>query len=330
MRGIISIPCSGCGTRLSFGGIRDATTEATLAYHEFASLAHVKAICTECRTSSTLTLPIILVHGDHADAILCLPAPPAVPGGLLVPLFEDLETWATEHSMGDVRVYPNFDHYALDHSEPDIYHGVSISEVLGRNIAQEETYIQDIADDLLQAGDPMAALDYCCAVLEALPDLSVSPGFIDNLALLIAACRIRCVDQALFEHSEEFIATTVRDHRSPWTTLSWRVPYGFDTNGPKLDGVPVGYLVPSTYVDGNDEQGSDDMLYAYFMLVRASSSVMYHPKLQNDWRKLRHSMLLDYFERYWKAGSQAARNDIAERYLRSSGRTLTTDLPTLT
>jgi hypothetical protein len=272
---------------------------------------------------------VVFSRKGCAVTILALPATAKLPPDSLVALLKELLDLVPEGERGSLTIYATYEHFCLDRAQPDLYHVVGLGEVISRHTDEEETYAEDIANDVMQVGDPLAALEHCCRIVSYVPDLVRSPSFVDNLRLLQATAQIKGADAAQLQSCKEFLDERLdaqADSAIANVVITWKVPYAFGDEAPLIHGVPAGYVVPSTYIR-SEGLTQDELMIVYFLLLLFSSAFRRMKPNPSEWQLMRHSMLQSKVNMHWKKASAKCQSYLIEFYRQvSDGRSLTEDM----
>ncbi|MFF3967928.1 hypothetical protein ACFYZI_41035 [Streptomyces griseorubiginosus] len=244
-----------------------------------------------------------------------------LPAASLVDILDDLVNGLPEAAPDSLTVYATYDHFALDRDRPDIYSTAELGDFIGRDVAEEEIYLLDLANDMIQNGEALEALEHCCRAVSSIPDLLNTRWVKENLSLMCAFARLSGADGARLASCTAFLASHLdpaQENDGHAVEVRWKVPSAFGPDAPLISGVPAGYLVPEVYV----QRGSlspDESAMVYFLLLLFSSALRRQAAPVSELQHLRHLLIQAKFSRTWKEASPECREHLTEIYRHVSG-----------
>jgi hypothetical protein len=274
--------------------------------------------------------PVIFIQEGQAFVIAALAPNARVPSNTLIDILNDLYNLVPEPAPNLLTIYPTYDHLLLDHTRPDLYHTVTLREVLSRHTDEEETLLVEIANDMMQLDDPLTALTHCCRYIDHIPDVLEAPDVVENLQLLATVATLKGGDDSRLQPCKDFLskrlASLQNQESSSGVTVTWKVPHAFGDDAPLINGVAAGYLVPSMYVQSEDLT-PDQKAISYFLLLLFSSAFRLAKSDPTEWQFMRHQILQHKVETSWDDASPECRSRIIDMYrLLSGGRSIVEDM----
>jgi hypothetical protein len=328
--GLWTTECRECGTPVPLTEPVLADLAAILDESSYNDLAALRGTCPNCSVPASVIGPVVFVQAGQAFVIAALAPSARLPGDTLIDILNDLYNLVPGPAPNSLTIYPTYDHFLLDHARPDLYYTVTLREVLSRHTDEEVIFLVEIANDMMQLGDPLTALTHCCRYIDQIPDVLDAPDVVENLHLLSAAATIKGGDDSRLQSCKDLLSKRLAPlqnaESSSGITVTWKVPGALGDDAPLIDGVPAGYLVPSTYVQREDLT-PDQKAISYFLLLLFSSAFRQTESDPAEWQLMRHQMLQRKVETSWGEASPQCRSHIIDMYrLLSGGRSIVEDM----
>ncbi len=320
------MPCQACGQRVILEEPHLVDLKHLIDEESYERNATLRGTCNNCGGTASTVGPVVFADGAQSYAILSLSASKPLPGDVLKAIVVDLLSVLPPNRRGQLSLYATHEAFLLERTHPDIYHAVDLDEVLGRDVTPELIMIEDIANSVQQAGEPLLALEHIYRILKYVPDFVRDRSFVENLVLLQALATIKDPDNPrAAELSNAINGYIPTKHGLDHPQVTWRVAYAFGPDAPLLHGIPAGYIVPSGYVD-RERLPPDERAIVWFLLLLFSSALRRLVAAASDEQLLMHFLAQEQFTQLWSAATSACQSYLVDFYQEVSGRSLVGDL----
>lgn len=321
MRGRFTARCS-CGASVGVTpkAVIGAGPENAAAYESAATVA---TECNMCNAVVSATLPLVIEAGQQTDLILGLSSREPLPGEVVIALIDDLlSTVATRPAL--VRIFPDIEHYLFTKTAPQCIAPQSVHNVVSDNRNEEVMILQDVMNNLVQAGEVEYAILLAARIASVLPEIMADEELASNVQLLslLAAERGGDVSEPLsvLQHAQAEVRLPDTFNRA-----TWMVPIGFDKDGPTLRGVPPGYVTPTAYIESAPVAPGDKLLVYLFLLLGSGKLKMALNNDLPDPADLLHQIAHHKLQVAWSQAPLDRRDDARAIYASLSGGSLEAD-----